>query len=450
MGHHLIARSAVEILKSHPSWTTAHLSALEQESFQSFFRVFKSKQYQQGHLSNIPDTYWRNLEHGMEEVGTLLGSSSHYLDSEKLLNLMNAKSFSQSKLPLTYAQAKNRFSSVKNFFKNIGSLPWRAQQFTDLYGSALTNHFSKVCNDDKNAELSTRVILTYAGLLSHYTGDVSMPYHSSVDHDAIAVGQKGIHSYFEQDLVAELEISNLFAKVTEKAHALLNSPIPVDGTPSLESLRQRSKELYPTQLPNQETTALMMVVIEDSFSAIEKLRQLDYTYAIANLEEALKQPSCRNLIVVKELKNQYEKLDTDDQRAIFGKVKILSMPSDYHDKKTESACRRIPSERVNEDGELSSTGKTVAEWHEAFIVNRLALSAILTAEIWVKEWLRTQKPKLCSTYLYAHKPSFISPTESKCFGYALKEAAKDLLMKNGKSALTGLNSSRSSFECLSF
>ncbi|MFM8316693.1 MAG: hypothetical protein ACKOA8_20620, partial [Deltaproteobacteria bacterium] len=326
VGHHLIARSAVELLTTHRE--LAPLIETKSETAQSFLNVFRSKQYQQGHLANIPDTYWRNLDHGFEEDGNLLGSPSHYFDAESFLTPLKAKDFSSVSIPLSYAETKRKLPHLSGFFRE-GSLPWRAQQFTDLYQQALSKMVSQKCTPDKKGEELTREVLTYAGLMAHFTGDVSMPYHASIDHDAIAIGQKGIHGYFENDLVSELELSGLYAKVVARAEALMRSPVPLDETPSLETLRKTSKETYPSQLPNQETSALMMAVLADSFSLTEKLRQLDYTYAIATLDEALKLPYCQNLPVVLELKNQYDKLEKPEQKMLFGKVKVLSQPSDF-------------------------------------------------------------------------------------------------------------------------
>jgi len=450
VGHHLIARSAVEILRTHPA-LKSKTELADTHALKSFLEVFKSKQYQEGHVANIPDTYWRNLDQGFSEDGTLLGSPSHYLDSEELLTLMKLKDSTEprAKIPLTYAETKKMFPQISSFYKTVGSLPWRAQQFSDLYAASLKKQVEAKCDSSKKSELATRISLTFAGLLTHFTGDVSMPYHTTMDHDAIAVGQKGIHSYFEQDLVSELELNNLFAKVTERARYLLKAEEPDNSTPPLPILKERAKALYSESVNTHSTSALMMVLIADSFSLIEKLRQLDYTYAIASLDEALTMPECRNLAVVRELKNQFDKLE-EAPKAIFGKVKILSLPSEHEDKKIQSACRRKPSTKVDQNGELSEIGKTVAQWHEELIIERLALSAALTAEIWVQEWLKAGSPAFCSTYLYAHKPSFVSPTDDKCYGYALQEDPKDFIKKDGKSALNSLKNRRQLTDCVSF
>ncbi len=39
--------------------------------------------------------------------------------------------------------------------------------------------------------------LVYGGLMAHFVGDASQPYHNTIDHDGYAAGEGGIHSYFE-------------------------------------------------------------------------------------------------------------------------------------------------------------------------------------------------------------------------------------------------------------
>lgn len=446
VGHHLVARSAVKILKTHPLISKTDMAS---DRLESFLSVFNSKEYQQGHVANIPDTYWRNLESPLTEAGNLLGSPTHYLNSESLLVQLKLKNLIGVELLLDYAKTQRELKELSHFFTDVGSLPWRAQQFTDLYTQALNSQLgSTECKSSKKSELNTRVITTHAGLLTHFTGDVTMPYHTTIDHDAIAVGQKGIHSYFEQDLVNELEIENLFSKVVERAKSLMN---PLNEEPnSLSAIQTQALQRYPKQTASQRTTALMLTVAMDSFSNIEKLRQLDYTYAIASFKEALIMPQCQNLAVVKELKNQYDKLETQEQRTAFENVKVLSYPSTYDDKKVEPACRRLPSTRVDIDGKFFSEGKSVAQWHEALIIDRLALATILTADIWVHEWQRANQPKLCPTYLYSHKPSFISPAEKNCSGYAAHELGKEFVLSHQKTAQKQNFSHGTQSYCLSF
>ena len=85
--------------------------------------------------------------------------------------------------------------------------------------------------------------------------------------------------------------------------------------------------------------------------------------------------------------------------------------------------------------QATGTRKTVAEWHEDLILKRLSLSAAITADIWATIWWEANHPSLCWTWDYALKPSFISPTDEACFGYATAENPNGFLKKDGTSAL---------------
>jgi hypothetical protein len=58
--------------------------------------------------------------------------------------------------------------------------------------------------------------LYYLGLLSHYSGDSTMPYHSASDWNGYESGLGGIHFYFEADCINALE-PNLSQAVLEVA-----------------------------------------------------------------------------------------------------------------------------------------------------------------------------------------------------------------------------------------
>jgi hypothetical protein len=47
----------------------------------------------------------------------------------------------------------------------------------------------------------------FAGILSHFTGDLSQPQHNSSNYDAWDNQQGGLHGYFENDLVNTFDLS---------------------------------------------------------------------------------------------------------------------------------------------------------------------------------------------------------------------------------------------------
>jgi hypothetical protein len=64
----------------------------------------------------------------------------------------------------------------------------------------------------------------------------------------------------------------------------------------------------------------------------------------------------------------------------------------------------------------------------------------VTADLWARTWQEAGKPALCWTWKYAQKPSFISPTDPACFGYALNDNPSGALHTSAKSV----------FECVRF
>lgn len=402
-GHHLIAKTAAKLVGSHPlvADAKAHPDA------KTVAGIFESKRLMLAYLTNVPDTYWRNYERDLAEDVNLLGDSSHFLDTDTILKFESALGFAISKIPLEYDKAKAIVKKDKptvDFFAKVGSLPWRAQQLTDLYGWRLKNYPKTKCPNPKFGAPVTREALTYAGLLSHFTGDASMPLHAAEDSDGIAAGHKGVHWYFESDLVDSLEPA-LEAKVLRRAGDLL-APLEVKDPHSVAALRAKARDVYPESEKTNEIAALMLVLLADSFSEVETLLKLDKTYAF--------EPKCAE-----------------------GKV-----------------CRRAADALVDEEGKTAKSRgddvKTVAEWHEPLIVERLAMAAALTADIWARWWLKNGEPKLCYGWDFAHKPTFVSPTDKACFGYALAEDPKALKRKNGKSALPWKRAAKKVEDCLKY
>lgn len=361
LGHHLVGRLSGKLLAHHPKVIEKLGAAKAEEETRrpgSFLYLFYAKRIMLGHLGNIPDSHWRNIS---PEINAL-GDPTHYLDREYLLEFESQVGFAPSKIPLDYEDAKRLLKKDKpkvDLFKEVGTVPWRAQQFADLYSNALKTYPRESCDALKKAKkLPSRDVQSYAGILSHFTADCSMPLHSTKDHDGVATNQMGLHWYWESDLVDALE-PGLEQKVWDRALRYLKE----------QPLHVRMKELYPKTESKHEVVALVLTLLEDSAKQVEMMKSLDRKYAIKDCP-----------------KNQ------------------------------KGICRRAPTERVE--------GKTVAEWNEPMIVERLALSTALTADIWARLWLEAGAPDLCYTWDYSHKPSFVSPSDANCFGYAGAKAGK--------------------------
>lgn len=351
LGHETIARVAAELFPDDAADTAS---------------VVKRRALMLGLLANIPDVHWRNLDEGLGEDGRRLGDATHYFDLERM---------PPGAVPLDYEAARAALASHapgKTLFKDVGTLPWRAQQFADLFAWAAARAGEKPCADlEPLPAHPTRTALGYAGLLSHYTGDVTMPFHSTEDFDGVATGEKGIHWYFESDVVEALS-GELLSSVRSRARDFLHGGPELAG--SVAWLRRKATSLYPPPASLEPSVAaLIFAALADSHSRLDDVRMVDKGYAILPADEAKKLARCRGV----------------------------------------SPCRRLPTDLVQ--------GKPVAKWFAPLVIDRLAMAAALTSDVWARTWARAGKPRLCWTNQYALKPSFVSPTDEKCSGYATRE-----------------------------
>jgi hypothetical protein len=178
IGHQLIARTAAQLVSQHPQ-----IEKLKKENpalVEKFLLTFSGARIELGHLANIPDLYWRSLDGGWTEEGNLLGAPTHYFDSEHFSEVTDADYFS-TKIPLAYELAKafpvrnifvdparNLKTSPLVFFKDTGTAPWRAQQFSDLLTWSLQNQ-GDCATSEKTIPSATATALGFAGLMAHFT-----------------------------------------------------------------------------------------------------------------------------------------------------------------------------------------------------------------------------------------------------------------------------------------
>lgn len=465
LGHQIVARMAARILPFHPAVKRleAELGALPEEEAKRkraalalFLETYRGRALQQAHLANIPDTYWRNLEPPFEEDGQLLGDFTHFLNPERIVDIPSPEGFFKTKIPLSYAQAKEealRKQPDLKFFQKVGTLPWRAQQLASLHAWSLENYPDGSCDELRPlAPHPTQIALAYAGVLSHETGDASQPFHVTTDYDGVGTGQKGLHSYFEDKLVYTLE-GRIELKVEERARRALFRSLRFAS--SVPRLHEKARAVYGHIKKDEEVTALLLALAADSYRRLNEVRRLDRRYALATLAEARAMAECHALPAFERAKAGLEKAGSEKERRQWLRTKIEG-PTAAEIQATPSlgkltACRRQPSTQVGPRGEPASNGgRAVADWHAELILDRLAIGAAVTADIWARAWIESGQPGLCWTWRYAHKPSFVSPTDAQCFGYALKEDPKDFLKKDGTSALPWKKGASSTDKCATF
>ena len=177
------------------------------------------REHMLAHLANVPDIVWR----AGDQATAKANGPTHYINWEKLLS-----SPTRDDAPRAYAKAVELAKARGvDLAGDVGTAPWRVEQLATAMATAL----GKVKQQGASEERVNEALL-YAGLLSHFVGDLAQPYHNTNDHDGWQTGQGGIHAYFESDLVnaAPLQLEAdvyAVALATEPAKKLVSRTDPV-------------------------------------------------------------------------------------------------------------------------------------------------------------------------------------------------------------------------------
>jgi hypothetical protein len=103
------------------------------------------------------------------------------------------------------------------------------------------------------------------GVMAHYSGDASMPYHATSDWNGYSTGEGGVHFYFENDCVNALE--------------------PGLATNVLAAARKnRTRWLSRWKADPAHPEALVTAVLNDSLACVPKVAALDRRHAVTRLQ----------------------------------------------------------------------------------------------------------------------------------------------------------------------
>lgn len=211
-GHDTICRAAVFLVKE-----------------KGLKEYLQNKPQMMGHLCNMPDFYWKSLG---PDVGKL-GNPTHFIDVE-------ITGLKPEDVPLDYQTIMKEYTDKPNKFKNdgskifsvpmeFGSVWWRADQFVrliagmkDEFAAAKlpANSKEEQNNDLPYNKLAFQMVVDM-GLMGHFVGDTSQPFHTTADYDGYAVGHGGIHSYYEDGVVGQFD-GDLEYRVLKAARAMKN------------------------------------------------------------------------------------------------------------------------------------------------------------------------------------------------------------------------------------
>ncbi|MCI0456297.1 MAG: hypothetical protein L0Z62_04890 [Gemmataceae bacterium] len=364
-----------------------------------------------GHLSYLPDSSWRNTAE--ERRIYAMNSPNHYFGPERLLGAPPAPdgpAFQEylaavRRLPADYQELKQRYEGTDNalpgvpadsrklrLYEDLGTTPWRAQELYDLLVEAFRCARQKepqpqpaaanqiyppapspfqlpadgigenvepllptyLCRPElpRRSDLHAAVVL--AGVLAHFIGDQGQPYHPTADYDGWVTGNGGIHSYFEAHVVHYLD-ERLSADVLERAQSA--------------EFQRRVWERVGTDLAARFGVAQLLIhLAADSISNKEAVRHLD------------------------------------DQVAVLKKSARLEW-GDYP--------WRHPDQTFPEAERRPATSPEVSQAFRPLVVERLAVSAVILARLWLEAWKAAGEPSLAGVSSiglpYPLDPPFIWP-----------------------------------------
>jgi hypothetical protein len=204
------------------------------------------KPHMMGHLCNVPDIYWKSLS----AENRKLGDAGHYINAEKIGLKIGEIPTDYKKIIETYTGKANQNKQSQTLFSipdELGSSWWRADQFyrlaieggKSIKDSPPPKDFKEEQNDQLPFNKGIYQMIVNMGIMGHFVGDNSQPFHNTSDFDGYAANQGGIHAYYEEVVVAQFgpELVNLIVK---KAKAWKSQPFTQKKT-VVENMRALSE-----------------------------------------------------------------------------------------------------------------------------------------------------------------------------------------------------------------
>lgn len=224
--------------RGHHSICFAATRLLENADLKKFF---EGRGDALAHVCNLPDTSWRN------QPDTKPGEWAHFMNVERLGYTTASVPTDLSEICRLHQGKPHPTNPDRgiNVAEDLGSALWRAEQFyllaeaaaqravaaqmlppptesTTMQKSAAlvggaTVFDSNPINEPFNAAVYDMIVAM--GLMGHFVGDLSQPYHVTIDFDGWASGHGGIHSYYETQIVNQFGL-DLQQKIFDRAQAL--------------------------------------------------------------------------------------------------------------------------------------------------------------------------------------------------------------------------------------
>lgn len=253
-GHAAICEAAVHLVKS------PQLKA---------YLLFKP--HVMGYLCNMPDVYWKTLPPEIRR----LGDPTHYINGEKIGLKISEIPTDYKQIMATYTGKPNKQNESQTLFsipEELGSNWWRADQFYRRAIEAAKDLKNlpepKGHNEEQNVELPYNQAIynmtVNFGLMGHFVGDCSQPFHNTSDYDGYSSMHGGIHAYYEDVVVAQFG-PDLIAQIVKLAQSWKTAKF-IEPQTVIEKMRALSE----LSLADLKAVLKADPIIKPSTSKVEK------------------------------------------------------------------------------------------------------------------------------------------------------------------------------------
>lgn len=383
---------------------TGYLAALTTEQYvtpaqkQKLGISFRGRTFQMGHLNNIPDISWKDNRRASV---VKYNNPTHFFDTEIVIGLPtngfdDAYLARVKNIEKDYSVLRSQLEGKPNplpgvppekkalkVYNDVGTAPWRVQELYDMMVTALRCARSKDSDIEKYKDPKTKppfrspfvasdtpvypyyactssarrdediyAAFVFAGVMGHFVGDMTQPFHVTVDYDGWATRQGGLHAYFETFAVHMMD-ETLLGKIAKQ----LNSPNEAEKIWARIGA-DPSQKFFAVQV--------LLNLTADSLNALDKVQKADR----------------KNSLLVES-----------DPIVLGASTSGLKQ------------AKRVPY-----------TDKKTLEGFHPIVVDRIATGAAVLSRLWIEAWKSAGEPQLSDVDLitipYTLDVPFLWPTYS--------------------------------------
>lgn len=161
--------------------------------------------YDMGFYNNVPDLVWKADSETYKKEFV-----QHFMDMEHYERVKNLK---------WNKDRKSFFKKYSEMEKKTGRSFWRVQEMfekLDALKKELKKNAKKISKEEQHKLQAEWFVV--AGTMGHYIADLAQPLHVTENYDGQLTDQKGLHHWFEEDIIDQL-YPELHNEVFQKAKA---------------------------------------------------------------------------------------------------------------------------------------------------------------------------------------------------------------------------------------